>query len=610
MFFLSSYDHFQRKLIIIAKSQGFFPWLFLLSWEQRKLGEVVKEVTRNDPTSEAPIMMITANNGFIEQSERYAFDNAGESLKKYILLQKGELAYNHGASKLRPFGSCFALTTAESARIPFVYHCFSAENQNAEFLSIELNGSEVESQLRKIVSSGARMDGLLNISFDEYSTVTVLLPDIKEQEHIADFFRNLDHLITLHQHEPLFLVMLFSGGSCVFKSAWEQRKLCDYLTTSTEKNISGLYTKEDVLSVSGDVGIVNQIEFQGRSFAGASVLNYGIVETGDVVYTKSPLRSNPYGIIKANKGKPGIVSTLYAIYHPSPLADPDFIQCYFEQDARVNNYLHPLVNKGAKNDMKVSADNALKGIVRFPSVKEQQTISAFFKSLDDLITLHQRKGNQREIKSLDFAWEQRKLGDCFTERCESMPDGELISVTINDGIKKFSELGRHDNSNDDKSKYKKVCAGDIAYNSMRMWQGASGCSPYEGIVSPAYTVLTPNSGINSKCMAYQFKLPATIHTFKINSQGITSDNWNLKFPALSEIEIYVSPYEQEQAKIAAYFANLDHLITLHQRERLLMKGNRSTEAGEGTHNQINVLILQLLNNMEISLLRCCHACMA
>lgn len=146
-------------------------------------------------------MMITANNGFIEQSERYAFDNAGESLKKYILLQKGELAYNHGASKLRPFGSCFALTTAESARIPFVYHCFSAENQNAEFLSIELNGSEVESQLRKIVSSGARMDGLLNISFDEYSTVTVLLPDIKEQEHIADFFRNLDHLITLHQRK-------------------------------------------------------------------------------------------------------------------------------------------------------------------------------------------------------------------------------------------------------------------------------------------------------------------------------------------------------------------------------------------------------------------------
>ena len=171
------------------------------SWEQRKLGDVVKEITRNDPESEAPIMMITANNGFIEQSERYAFNNAGESLKKYILLKKGELAYNHGASKLRPYGSCFALTTAENARIPFVYHCFSAENQNAEFMSIELNGAEIENQLRRIVSSGARMDGLLNISFDEYTSVSVLLPGVEEQDRIADFFRHLDRLITLHQRK-------------------------------------------------------------------------------------------------------------------------------------------------------------------------------------------------------------------------------------------------------------------------------------------------------------------------------------------------------------------------------------------------------------------------
>ena len=148
-----------------------------------------------------------------------------------------------------------------------------------------------------------------------------------------------------------------------------------------------------------------------------------------------------------------------------------------------------------------------------------------------------------------------------------MPDGELISVTINDGIKKFSELGRHDNSNEDKSKYKKVCVGDIAYNSMRMWQGASGCSSYDGIVSPAYTVLSPNSGINSKCLAYQFKLPEMIHTFQVNSQGITSDNWNLKYPVLSKIDIFVSKDEEEQSKIAEYFSNIDNLITLHQRKR-------------------------------------------
>ena len=190
------------------KSRG-FSRLFCFSWEQRKLGDVAKEVTRNDPYSDAPVMMITANNGFIEQSERYAFNNAGESLKKYILLQKGELAYNHGASKLRPYGSCFALTTAENARIPFVYHCFSAEGINPEFLSIELNGDEIEGQLRRIVSSGARMDGLLNISFDEYTSVSVLLPKKEEQDHIADFFRQLDNLITLHQRDS---IMRFFGA--------------------------------------------------------------------------------------------------------------------------------------------------------------------------------------------------------------------------------------------------------------------------------------------------------------------------------------------------------------------------------------------------------------
>jgi integrase len=103
------------------------------------------------------------------------------------------------------------------------------------------------------------------------------------------------------------------------------------------------------------------------------------------------LNSNPYGIIKVNKGIPGIVSTLYAIYHPRDNVYANFIQVYFEQHERMNNYMHPLVNKGAKNDMKVTAENALKGMVTFPSREEQYVISAFFSRLDSLITLHQRK---------------------------------------------------------------------------------------------------------------------------------------------------------------------------------------------------------------------------
>ncbi|MCD8206657.1 MAG: restriction endonuclease subunit S, partial [Bacteroidales bacterium] len=91
-------------------------------------------------------------------------------------------------------------------------------------------------------------------------------------------------------------------------------------------------------------------------------------------------------------------------------------------------------------------------------------------------------GNDRvphlRFKGYIDAWKHRKLGECFGERQERSAEGELISVTISDGIKKFSELNRHDNSSEDKSHYKKVEPGDIAYNSMRMWQGASGWSDY------------------------------------------------------------------------------------------------------------------------------------
>ena len=358
---------------------------FTDAWEQRKLGEVVKEVTRNDPTSEAPIMMITANNGFIEQSERYAFDNAGESLKKYILLQKGELAYNHGASKLRPFGSCFALTTAESARIPFVYHCFSAENQNAEFLSIELNGSEVESQLRKIVSSGARMDGLLNISFDEYSTVTVLLPDIKEQEHIADFFRNLDHLITLHQRKydklqvlkKAMLEKMFPKNSSGvpeirfkgFTDAWEQRKLgalCvefksgDFISASdiAENEAYPVYGGNGLRGFTNHYNHDGEYALIGRQGALCGNVNYAV---GKSYFTEHAVA------VRANK----------------------------TNQTRFLYYLFSTMNLGQYSGQSAQPGLAVGNLVELenvvPSKPEQEKIASFLSSLDNLITLHQRE---------------------------------------------------------------------------------------------------------------------------------------------------------------------------------------------------------------------------
>lgn len=169
-------------------------------WRTTFLKDIASEIIRTDKTSKAPIMMITAANGFIDQSDRYSFNNAGQSLAKYIVLKKGELAYNHGASKLRPYGSCFALEVDE-ARIPYVYHCFTISEHNPYFVSRVLNNKETEKQLRKLVTSGARMDGLLNISYEEYTTVSIQLPERDEQDRIAEYFENIENLIVLCQQE-------------------------------------------------------------------------------------------------------------------------------------------------------------------------------------------------------------------------------------------------------------------------------------------------------------------------------------------------------------------------------------------------------------------------
>ena len=256
-------------------------------------------------------------------------------------------------------------------------------------------------EIKEKAESVAAGSTFLEISGKALGNIEILMPKELEQNKVSNYFLKLDNLITLHQRK------YFCSNNLIFTitTAWEQRKLNNYLIVSDEKNSENLYKKEDVLSVSGDFGIVNQIEFQGRSFAGTSVLNYGVVHKGDVVYTKSPLKATPYGIIKTNKGSTGIVSVLYGVYHTKENANADFIQVYFEQNARLNNYLRPLVNKGAKNTLLISDEEALNGEVNFaPSLNEQLKISVVFNSIDNLITLHQRECFfiKKEVQNVKF----------------------------------------------------------------------------------------------------------------------------------------------------------------------------------------------------------------
>lgn len=217
-----------------------------------------------------------------------------------------------------------------------------------------------------------------------------------------------------------------------FKDSWEYRKLSELLSEAKKRNEDLKFGKDEVLSVSGEFGIVNQIEHLGRSYAGVSVHQYHVVETGDIVYTKSPLKENPYGIIKLNKGKAGIVSTLYAVYNVQKQnAVGEFIEYYFSLDANTNRYLRPLVKKGAKNDMKINNAYVLHDRIFVPTITEQKRIASFFTTLDkEIAELKQKKNFLEQYKKgvmqklfsqeLRFKddngkafpkWEKKKLGE-------------------------------------------------------------------------------------------------------------------------------------------------------------------------------------------------------
>ena len=382
---------------------------FTDDWEQRKLSEVVKEIKRTDEKSDAPVMMITAENGFINQSERYSTNNAGQSLKKYILLEKGELAYNHGASKLRPYGSCFALTTEEKARIPFVYHCFSTETENSEFLSIVLNGKAVEKQLRRIVSSGARMDGLLNISFDEYTSIPVMLPRKDEQDRIAEYFKNLDHHITLHQrkYEKLQIIKKSMLENCFpkngekvpkirfsgFTGDWEQRKLGDLMDIGSVKRVhqsdwrdSGVrfLRARDVVADFNNEEPDDYLYIDQKMYEEYSAQS-GKVQQGDLLVT---------GV--------GTIGIPMLIKSEKPLYFKDGNIIWFKNKNAIDGqfFYYSFISKGIQDFIKESAgigtvgtytiDSGKKTPINLPtSIEEQKKIGIYFKNLDNLITLHQ-----------------------------------------------------------------------------------------------------------------------------------------------------------------------------------------------------------------------------
>ena len=173
---------------------------FSTQWEFKRISEIATRVQRKNDAAEHPILTISSLSGFVRQDERYSRYMAGESVKNYILLKKGEFAYNKGNSKTYEFGCIFDLEAYEAGLVPHVYVCFRLKNGlSHRYFKYLFEADYLKPQLGALVNTGVRNNGLLNIKPTEFMQTKVPVPCFEEQESIADMLYNSSRTIRVLQ---------------------------------------------------------------------------------------------------------------------------------------------------------------------------------------------------------------------------------------------------------------------------------------------------------------------------------------------------------------------------------------------------------------------------
>lgn len=372
-----------------------------------------------------------------------------------------------------------------------------------------------------------------------------------------------------------------------FTDAWEQRKLGEVLIKNSQKNKD--LAIENVESVSNKTGFTRQTEqFDDYSVASADLSNYYVIREKQFAY--NPSRINVGSIAyKAEGEEKSVVSPLYVSFSTTHRLEDSYLWNWVKTSGFERQ--RQTLSEGGVRDT-LSFNQLAEMYLLAPNIEEQQKIGAFFKALDDTLTLHQRKlellkdtkksllqkmfpedgVNVPEIRFEGFtdAWEQRKLGEIYTERKERGYDLlQILSVSIHHGVSNeeldSNTLGKKVRRSEDKSLYKHVYFGDLVLNMMRAWQGAIGVVKSEGMVSPAYITAIPSAQLYPLFMDYCLRRDETIIQMDNLSYGVTDFRKRLYWDSFINVLCHI-PSVPEQERITAFFTQLDHLITLHQRE--------------------------------------------
>ena len=313
--------------------------------------------------------------------------------KNFELCKEGDIAFADASEDTNEVAKAIEFYTLEDKAVVCGLHTIHGRDKSNKtvvgYKGYAFSSTAFHHQIRRI----AQGTKIYSISAKNFAECYIGIPSKEEQTKIAKLLRLIDERIATQSKLIEKLESLIKGimvelqKQGVNKGTWKKVFLSDVLTERNERN-TNLF---QVFSVSVSQGVVNQVDYLGRSFAAKDTSKYNVVHYGDLVYTKSPTGSFPYGIVKQSLSLENVaVSPLYGVYKPKSLAVGAYLHEYFMSEINTHNYLHPLIQKGAKNTINITNQRFLENCVLLPTnINELLQISKLLRSLNNKIKYQQ-----------------------------------------------------------------------------------------------------------------------------------------------------------------------------------------------------------------------------
>ncbi|WP_462191203.1 restriction endonuclease subunit S [Campylobacter concisus] len=360
-------------------------------WKVVRLGEISSRVTRRNQDNRCQnVLTISAQSGLINQTDFFNKQVASKDLSNYILLKKGEFAYNKSYSTGYSFGAFKRLKFYEEgvASPLYIYFKFN-DDVCSDFFEFYFDAGQANRQIKDIVQEGARNHGLLNLSIDDFFNIKIRMPNLDEQKKIAEILSTWDEAINLtinlieskKQFKKALMQNLLTAKIRFpqFKGEWKEIRLGNFLEEKSERNTKNI---DLILSVTNKFGFVTQVEYFDKSVASDNTANYKIVRKGNFAY--NPSRINVGSIALLESYEIGILSPMYVVFECLKNLDNRFLKFWFQSHSFMGNlfkYLAGSVRESLNfNDMKTIS-------IKLPNLKEQQKIAEVLTSCDNEINL-------------------------------------------------------------------------------------------------------------------------------------------------------------------------------------------------------------------------------